>query len=175
MPQIGSIIAASARLSAMYAERLVKDITASQFARFARPGGVIVQSNHPAFIVGHLSLYPVRATTHLNLPVGPTQFPSGYEELFKFGVECRDDPDGTIYPPMSELTAFFFAAYKAAAAAVESAPNEAFDAPNPAQGRLREMFPTVGHALAFYLGGHMQVHLGQMSAWRRAMGLPSAM
>jgi hypothetical protein len=33
--------------------------------------------------------------------------------------------------------------------------------------------PTVGAAVNFMLGGHLQMHLGQVSAWRRAMGLGS--
>ena len=32
----------------------------------------------------------------------------------------------------------------------------------------------VGGAINFYIGGHVQVHLGQLSAWRRAIGLPPA-
>ncbi len=174
MNRISSIIAPGAKLSLMYAERLLAGVTPDVFARFARPGGTVVQSNHPAFVIGHLSLYPVRVTEYLKMPAGATAFPAGYESLFKFGVECRDDADGTIYPPMSSMTTFFFDAYRAAIAAVESAPDEVFDGPNPAEGRLRDLFPTVGAALNFYLVGHVQVHLGQFSAWRRAAGLPPA-
>jgi hypothetical protein len=158
----------------MYAERLLAGITQESYARFARPGGVEVQSNHPAFILGHLSLYPTRVMQYLKQPVGPTAFPPSYEPLFKFGAECQDDPAGNIYPRFEDMRQFFLDAYRAAIAAVESAPDEAFDAPNPAEGRLREMFPTVGSAINFYLVGHVQVHLGQFSAWRRAMGLPAA-
>jgi hypothetical protein len=32
----------------------------------------------------------------------------------------------------------------------------------------------VGALVSFYLGGHVMNHVGQLSAWRRAMGLPSA-
>src|SRR5512138_3164998 len=98
MNRIGSIIAPGAKLGLMYAERLLSEVTDSNYARFAHPGGVVVKSNHPAFILGHLSLYPVRATQYLKLPAGATAFPPGYEGLFKFGVECQDDPDGKIYP-----------------------------------------------------------------------------
>ena len=174
MNRIGSIIAPGAKLGLMYAERLLAEVTGANYARFAQPGGVVVKSNHPAFILGHLSLYPVRIMQNLNLPDGATAVPPGYEALFKFGVECQDDPDGKIYPPLAELKTQFFEGHKAAIAAVESAADEAFDGPNPAEGRLRELFPTIGTALNFYLIGHVQVHLGQFSAWRRAMGLPAA-
>ncbi|MBI4578663.1 MAG: DinB family protein [Planctomycetes bacterium] len=174
MGRIGSIIAAGAKLGVMYAERLLADVTPDACGRFASPGGVTIRSNHPAFILGHLSLYPIRIMQNLKLPTGPTAFPPQYETLFKFGVECQDDPQGKTYPLLDELKTRFFDGYRAAIAAVESASDEAFDAPNPAEGRLRELFPTVGSAINFYLIGHVQVHLGQFSAWRRAMGLPPA-
>jgi hypothetical protein len=174
MNRIGSIIAPGAKLGLAYAERLLADVTDANYARFARPGGIVVKSNHAAFILGHLSLYPVRATQYLHLPAGATAFPPNYEPLFKFGTECQDDPAGAIYPPLAELKTQFFESYQAAIAAIESAPDEAFAGPNPAEGRLRELFPTIGPALNFYMIGHVQVHLGQFSAWRRAMGLPPA-
>lgn len=174
MGRVGSIIAAGAKLSQTYAERLLTDVTQENYARFARPGGVVVQSNHPAFVLGHLSLYPVRTMQYLKLPQGRTAFPASYEPLFKFGAECQDDPAGKVYPPLVAMKTFFFESYRAAIAAIESAADEAFDAPNPAEGRLRDLFPTIGMALNFYLIGHTQVHLGQISAWRRAVGLPPA-
>jgi hypothetical protein len=39
---------------------------------------------------------------------------------------------------------------------------------------MRELFPTIGSVQAFYCGGHMMMHLGQMSAWRRMEGLGTA-
>jgi len=137
-------------------------------------GGVEVKSNHPAFVLGHLALYPQRIMQHLHLPAGSAEYPAGYEALFRNGVECQDDPNGTIYPPMKELSERFFASYRAAIEAVKAAPDGVFDEPNPVEGRLRDLFPTVGMAINFYLVGHVQVHLGQVSAWRRAMGLPAA-
>ena len=35
-------------------------------------------------------------------------------------------------------------------------------------------FPTKGAALGFYVGGHFMMHMGQLSAWRRAMGMGAA-
>jgi hypothetical protein len=158
----------------MYAEKLLAGVTQESAARFARPGEIEIKSNHPAFILGHLSLYPIRTMQYLELPPGPTPFPPHYESLFKFGVECQDDPEGTIYPPLSELRTRFFESYQTAIGAIESVPDEGFEKPNPAEGRLREMFPTIGAALNFYHVGHVQVHLGQFSAWRRGMGMPPA-
>ncbi len=174
MGRFGEIMAASASPTTKYAERLLAGITADQFARFARPGGVLVHSNHPAFIFGHLSLYPARVLQCLNQPLGDAQPPAGFEAVFKNGVECRDDPDGTIYPPMETVTEFFFASYPIAFAALRHAPDAVLTGPNPTEGRMRDMFPTLGAMLGFYLDGHAQSHLGQLSAWRRMMGLPAA-
>jgi hypothetical protein len=53
---LGNIIADTLQLSVGYAERLLKEVPAEHFGRFARVGGTIVESNHPAFIYGPLIL-----------------------------------------------------------------------------------------------------------------------
>lgn len=174
MGTIGTILAQSAGLTVLSAERLMNGITPQTFARFARPGGVELRSNHPAFILGHLSLYPVRVVTLVGRPTGDVTPPAGYEALFKNGVECRDDPGGTIYPAMQELRDFFVQSYRAAIGAVAEADDALLTAANPAEGRMKELFPSVGAVLNFYIGGHAHAHLGQLSAWRRAQGLPPA-
>ena len=45
---------------------------------------------------------------------------------------------------------------------------------NPAEGRMKELFPTIGAVSAFLLSGHQMSHFGQISAWRRFVGLGSA-
>ena len=62
----------------------------------------------------------------------------------------------------------------AVAKALETAPDSVFAEENPAEGRFKEMFPQKGGAITFLCIGHMQMHLGQVSTWRRVMGLGSA-
>lgn len=174
MNTIGAAIAPAGQLALLYAERLVKGIRAEDAARFARPGGTPVSSNHPAFIFGHLGLYPVQVLRLLGHAPGPAAVPEGWEALFKNGVECRDDAEGRIYPQWEPLTRWFFDGYRAALAALAKADDALLCGPNPVEGRLRELFPTLGALLAFYVAGHTQSHLGQLSAWRRMMGLPAA-
>lgn len=174
MGQLGSILAASGRMGVMYAERLLAGVSAEKAGCLARPGGQVVQSNHPSFIFGHLALYPARVLEHLKKPAGPAAVPAGYEDLFKNGAECKDDPERRIYPPLGEITKLVFDGYRAALEALEQADDAALTAPNPTEGRMRERFPSLGGMLGFYVGGHMQMHLGQMSVWRRMMGLPAA-
>lgn len=133
----------------------------------------MIESNHPAFIYGHLSLYAPRVVEQLggdSTPIAPS---STFEKLFSKDAKCVDDPDGSIYPPMDEITSALFAGYRAATEAVEQAGDEILAAENPNQA-MRSKFPTKGAMHAFYLGGHFMVHMGQMSAWRRAEGLGPA-
>jgi hypothetical protein len=111
----------------------------------------------------------------LGRPRGAAATPAEWEALFKAGVECKDDPGGTIYPPMEKLVAFHKAAYEAALAAISEAGDAQLSAPNPADGRMKEMFPTIGAMCNFVVAAHTMSHYGQVSAWRRCMGLGSAM
>ncbi len=38
--------------------------------------------------------------------------------------------------------------------------------------RFRKLMPTLGDGMTFLLTGHFWMHLGQLSAWRRACGMP---
>jgi hypothetical protein len=174
MARIGEILAAGATPGVLSARRLLNGVTPQNYARLARPGGQVVQSNHPAFVLGHLALYPAKVLARLGRPAGATACPETWTALFEAGAECRDDADGKLYPALDELTARFFAGYEAAAKAVATADDAALLAPNTAEGRSREMFPTIGAAVGFYLSGHVLNHLGQLSAWRRCVGLGPA-
>jgi len=173
MPRsLGNIIADSLGVSLAYGERLLANVAADRFPRFAAPGGVTIESNHPAFIYGHLSLYAPRMLVQIGHPAPAV--PPHFEDCFSKDATCRDDPDGDLYPSMHEVLDFYREGYRMVTAALRSTPDDALDQPNPAAGRMRELFPTIGSAQAFYCGGHMMMHLGQMSAWRRAEGLGQA-
>ena len=173
MPRsIGNIIADTLQLSMGYAERLLTNVPTDRCGRFARIGGVVVESNHPAFIYGHLSLYAPRVLQQIEHPA--PRVPDYFQDLFSKDATCRDDADGDLYPPMDDITSFFFEGHRMLAGALRSTPDATFDRPNPAEGRMKELFPTLGSVQTFYCGGHMMMHLGQMSGWRRMQGLGSA-
>ncbi len=169
---LGETIGDSLKLSLGYSERLLKDVTATQFARLASPGGQVVESNHAAFIYGHLSLYAARILADLGADA--PAIPDGFADVFSKDAHCVDDPENTIYPGMDAVTAFFFESYKAALAAIQATSDETFQQPNPLGGGMTERFPTLGSMHNFYIGGHVMLHIGQMSAWRRMQGLGSA-
>ncbi len=169
---LGNIIADSLELSVGYAERLLKDVTPEQFARFASPGGQLIESNHPAFVYGHLSLYGPRILGQLGQS-GHTA-PAGFEAVFSKDAKCVDDPAGSVYPNRETVIQAFFSGYKAAAETLRATPDTAFQVPNPMEGRMATLFPTFGSLHTFYCGGHLMMHLGQISAWRRMAGLGAA-
>lgn len=170
---IGNCIADSLNLCLGYAQRLLKDVTPDTFARFAAPGGHMVESNHPAFVLGHLSLYACRVVEQLGQNASAVTPSDKFTAAFAKDAACADDPSGTIYPSMEEITSAFFKNYQAAMEALRSAPDEAFQRPNPATAML-ERFPTIGSMHGFYCGGHLMMHLGQFSAWRRMQGMKAA-
>jgi hypothetical protein len=169
MPTFGaSILAPLCKFSLGYADVLLKDVPSAKFA--VKPRGI--DTNHPAFIYGHLALYPERL---LDL-IGRTdlaQPDATFTDLFAAGKPCVDDPAGTVYPAMDAIVGRFRTRYEAVLTPLAEAKDEVFHRPNPNE-RMRDRFPTVGLACAFLVNGHLMMHLGQMSAWRRCMGMPSA-
>ena len=169
---LGNVIADSLQVSIGYAERLLKGVPSDRFARFASVDGVAVEANHPAFIYGHLSLYAPKVLVQIGHPA--PRVPEGFELAFSKDASCRDDVDGDLYPSMDEITTFFFEGYRMVSGAVRSTADATFEQPNPAAGRMAQLFPTLGSVQAFYCGGHLMMHLGQMSTWRRIEGLGAA-
>ncbi|MDP1662269.1 MAG: hypothetical protein Q8L55_10185 [Phycisphaerales bacterium] len=172
---IGSIIAGPAAITRSFGELMLKDVPADKAARFATPGGKAVVSNHPVFVFGHLSLYNRRVLAMCNQPEGVAAIPAEWDGLFKAGVECKDDADGKLYPSLPVVTKAFFEGFDAAVAAVMAADDDLLRQVNPLEGRIREMCPLRGQFLTFVLNAHPMTHFGQVSAWRRMIGLGSAM
>ena len=137
---IGIMIAESAKLSLGYAQNLLKDVPADKFARFAPGQDGLIDSNHPAFIYGHLSLYSPRVVEQLGGDASNLVPTDKFVELFSKDAKCIDDPDGTIYPAMDEITERLVAAQEAAIAAVASATDDALTAAN--ENSMKERFTT---------------------------------
>lgn len=170
---IGNIIAASARLGLGYAERLLTGVQPNQFARFATVGDTMIESNHPCFILGHLSLYPARVISELGADASAIQPSESFDKLFNKTATCVDDMDGTLYPSMDQVVTAFRSGHQRAIEVLQQTADERFDAENFNEA-MREKFPTVGAMHAFYLSGHFMMHMGQMSAWRRINGMGPA-
>lgn len=175
MGQIGRTIAPAGNLTLMFAENMLKGVTPDMFARLAiGKDGKPVQSNHPAWVFGHLASYAGRALEMLGHPDAAKYKNPAIEAVCKNGTPCLDDPSGSVYPGMEVLTKAYFDGYRAVLAALPEADDQTLLKPNPAEGRMKDLFPTVGAMQSFFVAAHPMSHLGQVSAWRRFMGLGSA-
>ena len=145
-----------------YAQRLVADVDDDKFADQPAPG-----MNHPAWILGHL------ATTNdfvVNMLGGDaTVCPEAWSPLFTQGT--TPEPDRSKYPSKNELLAALDQGHTNLAATLQAADDDTLAKENPVEG-MRPLAPTIGDLATFICTIHEMLHLGQLSAWRRASGLP---
>ena len=165
---IGSMIAAGLRMAIGYGQKLCADAPADTFGHMPPKG-----MNSALFNMGHLAIYPEKAFALIGKPELAKPLPEKWEELFKNGAPCVEQ-DGR-YPGKDAIVQRYVERYNALADALERVPDEVLQQPNPMGGRMAEMLPSIGAAVMFLCGSHLQMHLGQVSSWRRAMGLGSAM
>jgi hypothetical protein len=144
-----------------YALALLEDVTDEQFV--LRPGG---NMNHPAWIIGHVSLYHGAATALLN---GEPMTDPKDDPLF--GFEGRG--------PLEELAPYgskqamldrFATGHERVAQTLLSAKPGDFQR-KPSLPRWAAQYPTVEFMLPDLLILHESMHIGQISMWRRAVGL----
>jgi hypothetical protein len=166
--QVATIIKGSNAHTMAYADRILAGISPEQFRRMP-PG---INTNSPAFNFGHLALYPERLLAMLGREdlARPDE---KWEELFNAKAVCKDDPDGTIYPPMEQIVARFRDRHKVLMEVISETKDEVFAKPNPNE-QMASRFPTIGVLANFLLTAHIMMHMGQTSTWRRVMGLPAA-
>ena len=145
-----------------YANRLVKDLSDDQMC--AQPHGVV---NHPAWSLGHLAVAANAAGVTLGLA---SALPAGWEETFKTGG--IPSADKSAFPAKDEILRVLAEQHARNAAALTNADPAALAVPHPHEKR-RAHFPTVGDFAIFLMTAHEMDHLGQIAAWRRAMGLPT--
>ncbi len=174
MGQFGAMFADAATVSQRYAKRLLVGIPVDRFARCAAPGKEVIESNHPAFILGHLSLYPVQVLRLLGQDTASVQPSDRFAKLFSKDAKCQDDAHGIIYPSMQEVSDVFFSTYELALTALRDATDSQLSAENPVDSPIKQICPTLGSMLGFYVTGHVAMHLGQLSTWRRMEGMPPA-
>ena len=141
---------------------MVRDIRDDRLAD--QPGG---QVNHPAWILGHLSTGRDRLGQFLDLP---PRLEPGW--MAKYGFGSTPSANRADYPSKDELLNLYLTGRAELIAAVSAAEDSTLAAPIPDE-RLRQLFSTVGRFTVQALIAEPMFHLGQISAWRRAMGLPN--
>ncbi|MFZ9689707.1 MAG: DinB family protein [Phycisphaerales bacterium] len=166
MGLFASCIAHDCLATVGYADKLCQGIPAESFARMP-----FKDMNSAAFNIGHLSIYPARMAGLIG-HAGAIANPAGWEDLFKAGAPCVDA--GT-YPSKDALMAHYMAGHQKIAELLTELDDGVLAGPSPAEGVFKERFPVLGQAVLFLCNNHQMMHLGQISAWRRVMGLGSAM
>jgi hypothetical protein len=144
-----------------YAMALVEDLTDEQMV--LRPGG---NMNHPAWILGHVSLYhPVTVQLLAGEPVDDPK----NDPMFGFAGHGPLD-DIAKYGGKETIVSRFATGHENVAQALLAAKASAFLRP-PTLERWAKTYPTVEFMLPDLLLHHESMHIGQISIWRRAAGL----
>jgi hypothetical protein len=144
-----------------YCRMLIGDIPEERMVEQPLPG-----VNHPAWILGHLAWSTDRGRWMLGLE---PECPSEWTATFGFGSKpsaSRGD-----YPSRDELIAAVEGGFERLREQAAAATPEQLEAPSP-NPRTKEALPTVQDTVALLLTGHLGAHLGQLSMWRRMIGLP---
>lgn len=146
-----------------YALALLADLTDDQM--LLRPGG---NMNHPSWILGHIGIYhPVVVDLLAGRPVSD---PADHE-LFGFRGKGPLD-DHAAYGSKSSQIARFEEGHEKVAQALLAATPEQMSQP-PSLQRWADAYPSVAFMLPDLLLHHESLHIGQLSVWRRAAGLPA--
>jgi hypothetical protein len=147
-------------ISMDYWRQLLADLNEEQIT--AQP---IVGMNHAAWITGHLAYSFQMIGGELGLK---PWLPPHWRRLF--GTGSRPDARTDDYPNKNQLVAVLEDSRRRLSEALYSMTDHDLDRPLPDE-RYRHIFPTLGSAVLHILTVHTALHLGQLSAWRRAMGL----
>ena len=143
-----------------YLSELLSDVCECSMVRQA-PG----VPNHPAWTLGHL--------VFVSQMIGGV---AGLEPWLEdewanaFGPGSTPVAEALSYPPKEALMSFLNEARSKLTAAVENLDNDTLDRPFP-DPSYKDVFPTIRHALTQVMVAHTAFHVGQISAWRRAMDL----
>ncbi len=150
-----------------YARLLTKEIDEAQMDVQPCAG-----MNTPRWVLGHLSLCTDYA---LQLLGKPTRLPAEWHQRFGPGSSVPKAGEAGV-PKKQELLEALAAGHAAASAASESVTAEQLAPKHPVEIKfVKELFPTVGELVAHLFTTHEAIHLGQLSAWRRSMGMPGVL
>lgn len=128
----------------------------------AQPNGIV---NHPAWVMGHLAYVSQLLGDVIGLP---QWLPDEWAE--RFGTGSVPVADAGLYETKDDALVILEDARSRITHAVEQLNDSRLDEPFPDES-YRDVFPTISHFLTQVLVGHTANHVGQLSVWRRAMGM----
>ena len=149
----------------VYGANLISDLDETQMTLQIAPDGKAA-ANHPAWVYSHLNIYfdVIEAV----IKNEPFEDPKGHE----FGMDSKPLDDASVYASKEQLAANFEAGHERIAQLLQATGDEVLD--NKIQlARWQPVMPTASLVLPYLMLNHENVHLGQISAWRRIQGLAS--
>jgi len=141
-----------------YAQQVLGDIECSQMAE--RPLGL----NPPGWLLMHLATAADYTSKMLG---GSGVCPDDWNERADTKRPVSDKRAD--YPTKEELVNYFLKSYQQGVELFDQATPEQLAAPQKL-GFFESELPTVADMAGFLLVAHLNIHLGQLSAWRRASG-----
>ena len=147
-----------------YGPKLVADLTEDQMV--LQPVSEGTPANHPAWVFSHLNAYlPVIEGMILGKEFAdPKEHP--------FGMLSKPEADRSIYASKDELVEEFVQGHQRVAQIMAGCDDTIFEQAVQLP-RWKELMPTVGIVLPYLMLNHENMHLGQLSAWRRIQGMRS--
>ena len=143
-----------------YAKRLVADIPDDKMALQPAP-----EMNHAAWVLGHLACTADMLGAMVGVkPVCPPEWTA------LFDWNSSPSSDASEYPAKSVLRKALEDAHAGVAAALAGVPESRWAESTPIE-EVRGFLPTLGDCFVFVMAGHENIHLGQLSAWRRVQGM----
>lgn len=161
-PPLAHAVRITWKRNGAYALRLVDDLAPELWTTQPIAGRTL---NHPAWIFAHLNVYTPICIALLRAQ--PFDDPIDHP----FGQKSEVLADPAAYPSGHDLILAYRKLHDQADHALEHAASGTLAAPNPLE-RWRTLHPFVGDMIVTLMVKHESAHLGQLSAWRRAMGLP---
>lgn len=125
--------------------------------------------NHPAWVIGHLT----HSYEAIGGELGITPWlPEEWGQ--RFGTGSTPDQERERYSSKVELLNSLADAQRRVVTRMNEIGEQGMSEPLP-DVRYREIFPTIGQAVLHVLTAHAALHVGQLTVWRRAVGLPPLM
>ena len=148
------------QLNLAYAKRLVAEIPAERMA--VQPA---LGMNHAAWVLGHLACTADMLGAMVGLkPVCPPEWTA------LFDWNSSPSADAAIYPSKETLVKALEDGHARLASALSDVSLSRWTELTPVEA-IRAFLPTLGDCFVFVMAAHENIHLGQLSAWRRVQGM----
>jgi tetratricopeptide (TPR) repeat protein len=156
-------------LAICYLQILVEDIDEKIMTKIPCKG----LENHASFTMGHLVSASALISKYLK---GPYDISPEWEDLFRRkgpGDPRFPELDTSLNPAKNELLEKLAEQHKIVENLINDLEDDRFN--EISKWRFDNYLPTLGDLLFFMCVTHESMHLGQLAAWRRAMGFDSAL